>query len=104
VDEVLNPFYVFQILSIVLWCFDEYIYYATCVVVISAISISISLVETRTQSLMLKDMAQGSEHSLITVRTANDGTILKLVFKDFPRITPHVIIKDVIVFISHFCP
>lgn len=73
VEEVLNPFYVFQILSVALWCFDEYVYYATCVVIISAISIAIALVETKRQSKMLRDMAQSSEMGKITIRTPNGG-------------------------------
>jgi cation-transporting ATPase 13A2 len=73
IEEVLNPFYVFQILSVMLWCFDDYIYYASCVVIISGISIGISLVETKKQSEMLRDMAQGSERHTVTVRRCDGG-------------------------------
>ncbi|KAM9855577.1 polyamine-transporting ATPase 13A2 isoform 2-T3 [Aulostomus maculatus] len=57
-EEVLNPFYMFQIFSITLWMIDEYYYYATCIFVISLLSISISLYETRKQSITLRNMAQ----------------------------------------------
>ncbi|KAG5838823.1 hypothetical protein ANANG_G00227710, partial [Anguilla anguilla] len=46
-EEVLNPFYVFQVLSIILWMTDHYYYYAGCIILISVISIGISLYEIR---------------------------------------------------------
>lgn len=49
-SEILNPFYLFQIFSITLWCLDDYYYYAGCVFVLSAISIFASLHETRAVS------------------------------------------------------
>ncbi|XP_015243066.1 PREDICTED: probable cation-transporting ATPase 13A2 isoform X1 [Cyprinodon variegatus] len=57
-EEVLNPFYIFQIFSITLWTIDEYYYYALCIFIISVISISLSLYETRKQSITLRNMAQ----------------------------------------------
>ncbi|XP_013855874.1 probable cation-transporting ATPase 13A2, partial [Austrofundulus limnaeus] len=56
-EEVLNPFYVFQVFSLALWISDNYYYYAGCIIVISMISISVSLYETRKQSITLRDMA-----------------------------------------------
>lgn len=47
VTEVLNPFYIFQIASIVLWSFDNYILYATCIFLVSCLSVAVSLYETR---------------------------------------------------------
>uniref|UniRef100_A0A7M4FIL2 Polyamine-transporting ATPase 13A2 n=1 Tax=Crocodylus porosus TaxID=8502 RepID=A0A7M4FIL2_CROPO len=58
VDEVLNPFYIFQIFSIVLWISDTYYYYAACIFIISAISIGLSLYETRKQSKTLQNMVK----------------------------------------------
>ncbi|XP_014425072.2 polyamine-transporting ATPase 13A2 isoform X2 [Pelodiscus sinensis] len=58
VDEVLNPFYIFQAFSIVLWICDTYYYYAACIFVISAISIGLSLYETRKQSITLRNMVK----------------------------------------------
>uniref|UniRef100_A0A672Y2Z7 Uncharacterized protein n=1 Tax=Sphaeramia orbicularis TaxID=375764 RepID=A0A672Y2Z7_9TELE len=46
-EEVLNPFYVFQVCSIILWTIDNYYYYASCILIISILSISISLHEIR---------------------------------------------------------
>lgn len=83
VDEVLNPFYVFQILSVVLWCLDEYVYYASCVLVISGMSIAVALVETRRQAEMLREMATSSERGAVRVKTPGGGKTLinKCVYK-----------------------
>ncbi|KAL9652542.1 hypothetical protein ABK040_000112 [Willaertia magna] len=56
-DEVLHPFYIFQIVSVIIWCMDEYFSYATCIVVSSTLSAIVSLVETRRNMIKLRDMA-----------------------------------------------
>ncbi|KFW06847.1 putative cation-transporting ATPase 13A2, partial [Eurypyga helias] len=60
VEEVLNPFYIFQVFSIVLWVCDAYYYYAACIFLISTISLGLSLYETRKQSTTLQNMAKMS--------------------------------------------
>ncbi|KAM7083750.1 polyamine-transporting ATPase 13A2 isoform 1-T1 [Ciconia maguari] len=60
VEEVLNPFYIFQVFSIVLWVCDAYYYYAACIFLISTISLGLSLYETRKQSATLQNMARMS--------------------------------------------
>ncbi|CAH2318429.1 cation-transporting ATPase 13A2 isoform X2 [Pelobates cultripes] len=58
IDEVLNPFYIFQIFSVILWFFENYFYYAGCIIVIAVVSICISLYETRKQSVTLHNMVK----------------------------------------------
>ncbi|NXH54570.1 AT132 ATPase, partial [Rhabdornis inornatus] len=60
VEEVLNPFYMFQVLSMVLWVCDAYYYYAACIFLISTFSLGLSLYETRKQSTTLRNMARMS--------------------------------------------
>ncbi|XP_031987492.1 cation-transporting ATPase 13A2 isoform X4 [Corvus moneduloides] len=60
VEEVLNPFYIFQVLSMVLWVCDAYYYYAACIFLISTFSLGLSLYETRKQSTTLRNMARMS--------------------------------------------
>ncbi|XP_039241530.1 polyamine-transporting ATPase 13A2 isoform X6 [Pipra filicauda] len=60
VEEVLNPFYIFQVFSIVLWVCDAYYYYAACIFLISTISLGLSLYETRKQSTTLQAVARMS--------------------------------------------
>lgn len=59
-DEVLHPFYVFQIFSILLWLADDYYYYASCIFIISLVSIVNSLVETKSTIRRLQEMSRFS--------------------------------------------
>uniref|UniRef100_A0A670ZUH8 Polyamine-transporting ATPase 13A3 n=1 Tax=Pseudonaja textilis TaxID=8673 RepID=A0A670ZUH8_PSETE len=65
IKEVLNPFYIFQLFSVILWCTDEYYYYAIAIVIMSLISIASSLYNIRKQYTMLHDMV--AAHSIIRV-------------------------------------
>ncbi|OLY82066.1 putative cation-transporting ATPase [Smittium mucronatum] len=58
IGEVLHPFYVFQIASVILWTFDDYIYYATCILVISTVSVFVSLIETKRNVQKIQEMAK----------------------------------------------
>ncbi|ORZ24084.1 hypothetical protein BCR42DRAFT_317373 [Absidia repens] len=69
-DEVLNPFYVFQIGSIILWSMDDYYYYAFCIFVISAFSIITTLVETKQTMKRMRDMSRFE----CSVRTFRNGS------------------------------
>ena len=57
VDEAFHPFYVFQIASLVLWSLDEYYYYATCIFLISVISITTTLLDTRATMRRLREIS-----------------------------------------------
>ncbi|XP_036409657.1 probable cation-transporting ATPase 13A3 isoform X3 [Megalops cyprinoides] len=67
IKEVLNPFYIFQLFSIILWSADEYYYYASAIVLMSVISIATSLYTIRKQYVMLHDMV--ASHSVVRVST-----------------------------------
>ncbi|XP_022085443.1 cation-transporting ATPase 13A2-like isoform X2 [Acanthaster planci] len=71
VQEILNPFYVFEIFSIALWFAEQYNSYAICIVIILIISLGVSLYETKRQSVTLRDMV--AHHSTVTVCRL-DGT------------------------------
>ncbi|KAJ7178426.1 hypothetical protein C8R43DRAFT_973384 [Mycena crocata] len=60
VDEVIHPFYVFQIASIVLWSLDDYYYYAFCIALISVISITTTLIETKKTISRMREMSRFS--------------------------------------------
>ncbi len=66
-EEVLHPFYIFQIGSMILWSFDNYFFYASCIFIISVISIVVSLIETRRQSQALHDMVAASNDIKVRV-------------------------------------
>ncbi|XP_075412341.1 polyamine-transporting ATPase 13A3 isoform X2 [Tenrec ecaudatus] len=65
IKEVLNPFYVFQLFSVILWCTDEYYYYALAIVIMSVVSIVSSLYSIRKQYVTLHDMV--AAHSTVRV-------------------------------------
>ncbi|KAI0460792.1 hypothetical protein LJB42_001592 [Komagataella kurtzmanii] len=68
-DEVLHPFYIFQIFSIILWLLDDYYYYASCIFIISTLSIIQTLIETKKTMKRLRDMS----HSECEVRVWRNG-------------------------------
>ncbi|KAM3921896.1 polyamine-transporting ATPase 13A2 isoform 2-T2 [Leptodactylus fuscus] len=74
IEEVLNPFYMFQVFSVVLWLCERYYYYAVCIIIISVISISVSLYETRKQSVTLRNMVKMTVS--VTVRRATGEELL----------------------------
>jgi magnesium-transporting ATPase (P-type) len=62
VSEVLNPFYVFQWVTVIFWCLDEYYYYSGAILFISFLSLGISLHQTRKQLEELRKMAPEPVH------------------------------------------
>ena len=60
VEEVLNPFYLFQVFSMTLWFWDGYRYYATCILIISVASAITTLVETKKNLKNIRKMANYS--------------------------------------------
>ncbi|KAF9263238.1 hypothetical protein L218DRAFT_959259 [Marasmius fiardii PR-910] len=60
VDEVIHPFYVFQIASVILWSLDDYYYYAFCIAVISIASITITLIDTKKTIARMREMSRFS--------------------------------------------
>jgi len=58
-DEIIHPFNVFQILSIVLWTYDEYYIYGSCIALITIVSIIQTLLETKKN---ISKLVQVAEH------------------------------------------
>ncbi|KEY66546.1 hypothetical protein S7711_08049 [Stachybotrys chartarum IBT 7711] len=58
VDEVLHPFYIFQIASLVLWSVDTYYYYAACIFLMSVGSIAATLLETKATMRRLREISR----------------------------------------------
>lgn len=58
VSEVLNPFYIFQIFSVIFWMFDVYYSYAGCILIISTGSVLLSLCETIRNHNDIRSMAR----------------------------------------------
>lgn len=72
VDEVLNPFYCFQLFSVILWFFERYWIYSLAIIVLSISSAVMSVKQTKSNLTKLRSMAR-----LVTdVRRSFDLTTL----------------------------
>ncbi|KAJ1343690.1 hypothetical protein BSLG_001765 [Batrachochytrium salamandrivorans] len=60
IDEVLHPFFIFQIASIILWCLDSYYQYAICIFVISTTSAIVTLIETKGTLRRIRELSRFS--------------------------------------------
>ncbi|KAM9978366.1 hypothetical protein ACTFIY_012109 [Dictyostelium cf. discoideum] len=71
-EEVLHPFFIFQIYSVCLWIAEEYYYYAGAIFIIATVSAVLSLREIRGNLLSLQKIA----HFVCPVRVVrNNGRI-----------------------------
>eukprot|EP00833_Pecoramyces_ruminatium_P008964 jgi/Orpsp1_1/1182996/evm.model.c7180000083423.1 len=69
-DEVLHPFYIFQVFSIILWCAEDYYYYAFCIFVMSVFSTYSTL---KTSKENLKKISDMSKFTCPVVVVRKDG-------------------------------
>jgi cation-transporting ATPase 13A2 len=60
VKEISDPFYIFQICSVILWFFHDYVNYAIVIVISTIVSLFISVVETRENLLNIQAMSKYS--------------------------------------------
>nr|XP_040126507.1 probable cation-transporting ATPase 13A3 [Ictidomys tridecemlineatus] len=74
----LNPFYIFQLFSVILWSTDEYYYYALAIVIMSIVSIVSSLYSIRKQYVMLHDMV--AAHSTVRVSVCRVNEEIEEIF------------------------
>lgn len=59
-EEVLGPFYIFQLFSVLLWFNDDYDYYATCIVIMSLVSLISSVIQIRSNQQQLRDAVKST--------------------------------------------
>ncbi|MCQ2820347.1 MAG: hypothetical protein MJ252_24025, partial [archaeon] len=71
--EFADPFYLFQIFSIVLWYCTNYEYYASVIVVCTVVSIATAVYESRVNLVSIKQMARYACKINVT-RQNEDGT------------------------------
>uniref|UniRef100_UPI00398E856F polyamine-transporting ATPase 13A3-like isoform X2 n=1 Tax=Pristiophorus japonicus TaxID=55135 RepID=UPI00398E856F len=78
VKEVLNPFYIFQCFSVILWSFDDYYLYASAIVFMSIVSICTSLYTVRKQYVLLHDMV--AAHNVVRVKVYRSNNVTEEIF------------------------
>ncbi|NXX85767.1 AT134 ATPase, partial [Urocolius indicus] len=73
IKEVLNPFYVFQLFSVCLWFAEDYMEYATAIIIMSLLSISLTVYDLRQQSLKLHRLVESHNNIMVTVCRNKEG-------------------------------
>ncbi|KAM3822026.1 polyamine-transporting ATPase 13A3-like isoform 5-T6 [Vipera latastei] len=78
IKEVLNPFYIFQAFSVLLWSLDDYYLYASTILFMSFVSIGSSLYTIRKQYVLLHGMV--SAHNVVQVAVARGPCETEAIF------------------------
>ncbi|NXI78830.1 AT134 ATPase, partial [Rhipidura dahli] len=73
IKEVLNPFYVFQLFSVCLWFAEDYMEYATAIIIMSLLSISLTVYDLRQQSIKLHRLVESHNNIMVTVCRNKEG-------------------------------
>lgn len=61
-EEVLGPFYIFQLFSITVWFNDDYYYYGTCIIIMSLSSLVSSVIQIRRNQEQLRDTVESIDY------------------------------------------
>lgn len=93
--EVLNPFYVFQLLSFCLWVADDYYYYAMVIITMSSIGIIMAVFQTRRNQHNLRSTVHSSDVATV-MRDRSTGHTAAVPAE---RLVP----GDILVIPSHGC-
>jgi cation-transporting ATPase 13A3/4/5 len=72
--EVIHPFYIFQVVSVAIWLWDDYWIYASCIFVMAVASALFSVWQARKNREMLAEMCK-SESVVRVLRKSVDGTL-----------------------------
>ncbi|XP_074955040.1 putative cation-transporting ATPase 13A4 [Phalacrocorax aristotelis] len=73
IKEVLNPFYVFQLFSVCLWFAEDYMEYATAIIIMSLLSIFLTVYDLRQQSVKLHRLVESHNNVMVTVCRNKEG-------------------------------
>lgn len=60
-QEVLGPFYIFQVFSCAIWFKDDYYYYGSCIIIMSVLSLVSSVIQIRRNQEQLRDTVESVE-------------------------------------------
>ncbi|XP_062987808.1 probable cation-transporting ATPase 13A5 [Elgaria multicarinata webbii] len=71
--EILNPFYVFQAFTLILWLTQGYLEYSIAIIILSIISIALTVYDLRQQSVKLHNLVEEHNRVQVTVWTKHKG-------------------------------
>ncbi|KAH7958687.1 hypothetical protein HPB49_004316 [Dermacentor silvarum] len=71
-EKVLHPFYVFQIVSIIVWLLDIYYFYAGCIIAFSVTSITLALHEARKPGKLYRSRSEFSPSAVYRLLDATE--------------------------------
>ncbi|KZC05774.1 putative cation-transporting ATPase 13A3 [Dufourea novaeangliae] len=93
--EILNPFYVFQLLSFCLWVADNYYYYAMAILSMSSVGILMAVFQTR----------RNQQNLMSTVHSSDVATVMKDRLTGQTATVPaeRLVPGDILVIPSHGC-
>lgn len=74
IDEITGPFYLYQFFICSIWLIQLYYQFATCILLLSAVSVATHVWQTRKQSIALREQVQ-SASSVQVIRDGNELTI-----------------------------
>ncbi|XP_046388324.1 polyamine-transporting ATPase 13A3-like isoform X2 [Ischnura elegans] len=101
--EVLNPFYVFQIFSFCLWFADEYIYYALAIFIMSAASITLTIIQTRKNQRNLRGTVASSDVATVVRAIEPRDATGEVLYQHEMIPTEQLVPGDVIIVPLHGC-
>lgn len=61
-QEVLGPFYIFQVFSCAIWFNDDYYYYGSCIIIMSVLSLVSSVIQIRRNQEQLRDTVESVDY------------------------------------------
>eukprot|EP01102_Stenamoeba_stenopodia_P001111 TRINITY_DN10974_c0_g1_i1.p1 TRINITY_DN10974_c0_g1~~TRINITY_DN10974_c0_g1_i1.p1 ORF type:complete len:1106 (-),score=181.90 TRINITY_DN10974_c0_g1_i1:41-3358(-) len=106
ITEVFHPFYIFQMFSCALWFADLYYYYATVIVLMSAASITWTIIFTRSNLIRLREIAHVScDVNLLNYNSGGSTTVhsYTLVPGDIIEITTSMTLPCDVILLSGEC-
>ncbi len=65
INELLQPFFVFQVYSVILWFFELYFIFASVIAAMAAVTVTLNLRDTRRNLFRLRELAR--THATVTV-------------------------------------
>lgn len=103
-EEVSHPFFVFQALSVILWCIEEYYLYSAMILFLSVVSVGTTVYEIRTGISSIRAMA----HYECLIKVFRNSKWVEINSKylvpgDLIKLPEHIQIPCDVILLSGYC-